>query len=171
MSIAPVRETVRRGPRPEYVRDESGREIFGLRMMTISRKDAEGRPIVRYYSDTPEGKRLYHGDSRDKAVAVYAFRQWESAQTGEAIRVTVNAEPSPDVKRAWEHYPVRMKPLAFGIRDDGDRHGLRGQVVRIVRRRRRRRKTLGHSLGEGLRHFLKLGRYLSELLRKADGVV
>ncbi len=89
--------------KPAFVRDETGREVFGLRTQPSGRKDASGEPITRYYSKEPDGSRRYHGDSRDKAVAVFTFRQWEASR----------ARPSaPDTKRDTEGNRTFLTPGA-----------------------------------------------------------
>jgi len=77
--------------KPVFVRDETGREVFGLRTQPSDRRDANGKPIIRYYSKAPDGSRVYHGDSRDRAVAICRFRSWKAAQGGQTVPIQTGA--------------------------------------------------------------------------------
>ncbi len=76
----------RRGPSPKFVRDSEGREVHGLRAAKTNRTDQAGQPIIRYYSFDETRKKVYHGDNRDKQLAVFRFKQWEAQRADERVR-------------------------------------------------------------------------------------
>jgi integrase len=91
----------RRGPRPQYVRDHDEREVFGLRAFKTKHLDADGNPVLRFYSLDDKARRVYHGDSIDKAEAISNFHQWELAQeNGTLFTLPVNVDDDAAFRRA-----------------------------------------------------------------------
>lgn len=71
------------GPSPSFVRDSEGREVHGLRATKTNRTDHAGQPIIRYYSFDESKTKVYHGDNRDKQLAIFRFKQWEAQRADE----------------------------------------------------------------------------------------
>ncbi len=95
----------RPGPSPEFVRDDDGREVFGLREFKSDRCDENGNAIYRYYSLDDAEQKVYHGDSTDKTHAIFAFHQWDAARS-DAVVITqpVNVDDDRCVRRALQFY-------------------------------------------------------------------
>ena len=76
---------MKRGPRPDFVRDQHGNVANGLRVQKS--KSQNGKPIERYYAITDDGRRKYFRNSGDKATAIFEFHLWRARQAREVVSI------------------------------------------------------------------------------------
>ncbi|HRW53939.1 MAG TPA: hypothetical protein P5081_13775, partial [Phycisphaerae bacterium] len=111
---------MRRGPQPKFVRDRHGNVVNGLRIQ--KKKTRSGRDIERYYSlwsDGPEKKKKYHGNSDDRPAAILRFRQWEAQQDGDTVAIRRRRLRQSEVDGGLEE-ALRRREIEVTIDKDGD---------------------------------------------------
>jgi len=94
--------------------------VNGLRIQ--KKKTRSGRDIERYYSlwsDGPEKKKKYHGNSDDRPAAILRFRQWEAQQDGDTVAIRRRRLRQSEVDGGLEE-ALRRREIEVTIDKDGD---------------------------------------------------